>query len=724
MPGIRKKTIFVRPMICFKMKSFFPTLLMLLFVASCTAEIDQQFSGSRASAPSGKAVFQASVEGCTTPDTKVYADENMKVLWNADDRISIFNMTTGNAQYAFTGEDGDTAGGFEEVGEAEPGSAVDYVYAAYPYQTDATLGTDGVLTMTFPSVQYYKEHSFGIGANTMVAVTDGTFLAFKNVCGYLSFRFFGDNVSVSRITIRGNNGEKIAGRGAVTMPFGGTPTVTMGGVSSNAVSIVCNPAVKLGADAKHYTDFWFVIPPVTFEHGFTITVTDERGYTFTQSTTKSFTVSRNTLDWMMALKVQPAYPEWGILGGFNGWGAEDELMMEMTSPHVWVSPTFTVPVNTYGFKIRKDHDWEVNYGGDFQAFGTPFDAVLNGANLLQDATEDQTVRVTLDLTDASAPMITINEASTWSVVGGFNDWMNDLVMTETSFGIWVSPEFTTTDSNGFKLRFNKGWEMNLGGEFTEFGSAITGVLDGANLMDGIEAGKTVRVQLDITDSDNPVITINEVIQPTFWSVIGDFNNWNDDLDMTETSPGIWESPVFLTPGGGYGFKIRKDHGWDMSYGGTFSAFGVPFEVIVNTADNIIVGSEGNDYQVVVKLDLTNPDDPAITVFGSQIKHTWCLIGSFSNWSDDIEMEEIEPGKWQGTLPAVAAGTEFKLRWDHGWDENLGYAYDDTYSITSGVSFPLASGGWNLRIVESGTYEVLLDMTGTQPVATVTRLSSN
>ena len=705
------------------MKKILPLLSLFLLVVACTAEIDDQF-GSRASKPGDKAVFQASVEGCTVPDTKVYADENMKVLWNADDRISIFNMTTGNAQYAFTGDDGDTAGGFEEVGEAESGDDVDYVYAVYPYRAETTLSTDGVLTMAFPSVQYYKENSFGIGANSMVAVTDGTFLAFKNVCGYLSLRFFGDDVSVSRVTIRGNNGERIAGYGSVTMPLGGTPTVTMGSPSSNSVSIVCDPVVKLGADAKHYTDFWFVIPPVTFSKGFTITVTDERGYTFTKSTTKSFTVSRNTLDWMNALKVQTVYPDWGIVGGFNDWGAGDELMMEMTAPHVWVSTTFTVPVNTYGFKIRKDHDWEVNYGGEFQTFGTPFDAVRDGANLLQNATEDHTIRVTLDLTNASAPMITINEAPAWSVIGGFNDWSGDLFMTETSSGIWVSPEFTTTDSNGFKLRLGKNWDVNLGGTYTTSGSAINGVYNGDCLMAGIEAGKTVRVQLDITDPDNPLITINEVIPPTFWSVIGAFNDWNDDLDMTETSPGIWETGVFQIPGGGFGFKIRKDHAWDISYGGSFVDFGVPFEAVVNTGDNIIVGSEGQDYQVVVKFDLTDPDNPAITVFGSQLIHAWSLIGSFSNWIEDIEMEEIAPGKWQGTLSAVAAGTEFKFRWDHAWDVNLGYAYNDTYTITSGVSFPLASGGWNLRVEDAGTYEVLLDMTDTQPVATVTRLSSN
>ena len=708
------------------MKKILSLLSVLLLLVSCTMEIDQQF-GSRAGVPGGKTVFQAAVEGCTaadsTPGTKVYADENMKVLWNADDRISIFNMTTANAQYVFTGDDGDTAGGFEEVGEAESGSDVDYVYAAYPYQGDATLGTDGVLTMAFPSVQYYKEHSFGIGANTMVAVTDGTFLAFKNVGGYLSLRFFGDDISVSRITIRGNNGERISGYGSVTMPLGGTPTVTMGSRSSNEVSVVCNPAVKLGADAKHYTDFWFVIPPVTFEKGFTITVIDERGCTFTKSTTKPFTVSRNTLDWMNALKVQPVSPDWGILGGFNDWGGGDELMMEMTAPDVWVSPAFVVPVNTYGFKIRKDHSWDWNYGGTFQEFGKPFDAERDGPNLLQDETEDHLVRVTLDFTDASAPMITIDEILGWSVIGGFNDWSGDLLMSETSSGIWVSPEFTTTDTYGFKLRFNKSWDLSIGGTFADFGTAINGVINGGdNLMDGIEAGKTVRVQLDITDPDNPLITVNEVIPPTYWSVIGDFSYWSDDLDLTETSPGIWETGIFQISGGGYGFKIRKNHNWDFSYGGNFVDFGVSFDAVADGGGNIIIGSAGKTYQLVVILDLTDPDDPAITVYGQELIEAWCLIGSFSNWGDDIEMEETEPGKWQGILPNVDAGTEFKIRWNHSWEGTIyGAEGYETFTITPGTPFVAEHPGGNIRIQDAGTYEVLLDLTGETPTATVTRL---
>ena len=143
------------------MKRLLSLATLLLLLASCTTEIDQQFGASRAVGSGEKTVFVASTEGTSSPETKVYADENLKVLWNAGDRISIFNMTTGQAVYAFTGEDGDTAGGFEVVSEAE-GTDIDYVYAMYPYQDATTISADGMLTTVLPAEQYYKKKSFGI----------------------------------------------------------------------------------------------------------------------------------------------------------------------------------------------------------------------------------------------------------------------------------------------------------------------------------------------------------------------------------------------------------------------------------------------------------------------------------------------------------------------------------------------------------------------------------
>ena len=309
------------------MNRVFTFVALLFLIASCTSEIDQVNSTSRGKPSGEKTVFFASTENTSSPETKVYADENLKVLWNADDRISIFNFNTYNYQYAFTGDDGDTAGGFEEIPVSGyiTGEDVSYAYAAYPYNKATKLSRSGVLTMVLPAEQYYKENSFGIGANTMVAVTDGNFLAFKNVGGYLSLRLYGDDVKVSRITIKGNNGEKIAGKAAITMSLGDVPSIVMDEENAkDAVSIICDPPVTIGTSSSEYTSFWFVIPPTVFSGGFTIIVVDEIGKVFVKSTTKSFTISRNQLDWMNPLKVICVNPE-NINGNGNteGYNLED-----------------------------------------------------------------------------------------------------------------------------------------------------------------------------------------------------------------------------------------------------------------------------------------------------------------------------------------------------------------------------------------------------------------
>ena len=117
-------------------------------------------------------VFYASMEAQTTPNTpgspntKVYADENMQVLWNENDKISVFNKTTYNYQYLFTGEDGDNYGSFEEIPVTGliSGNNLTNIYAVYPYSKSNKVNNAGTaITMTLPAEQTYKEHSFGIG---------------------------------------------------------------------------------------------------------------------------------------------------------------------------------------------------------------------------------------------------------------------------------------------------------------------------------------------------------------------------------------------------------------------------------------------------------------------------------------------------------------------------------------------------------------------------------
>ncbi len=241
------------------------------------------------------AKFYASFEQL---DTKVFVNEDLLLRWTADDRISIFNKQTANQEYKFAGQTGDDSGEFEKVGNgAASGSALDNVIAVYPYQAGTAVSESGEISLSFPAEQAYAQNSFGLGANPMVSVSADENLQFKNVGGYLKVSIFGCGYSVSSITLKGNNGEKIAGNATVTMPLDGVPTIEMAEDAGTEITLTCAEPVSLGVSAAESVDFWFVVPPVTFSKGFTVSVNHQEGVT-TRSTDKSVTISRNYLSKM------------------------------------------------------------------------------------------------------------------------------------------------------------------------------------------------------------------------------------------------------------------------------------------------------------------------------------------------------------------------------------------------------------------------------------------
>lgn len=249
--------------------------------------------------------FYARIETPDGPDTKVYADDKLRVLWDSDDHISIFNKYTYNQEYRFAGKTGDNAGSFKIVPNDDfvTGNELDLVYAVYPYQESTSIDNDGVLSVSLPAMQTYRENSFGRGANTMVSCTANNQLMFKNVCGYLSLKLYGDNVSVSSISIKGNKGESLAGDAIVLATTGNEPAMEFMEESTGEITLVMEEPVVLPETSTEARTFWLVIPPTVFSEGFTLTVTNPEGDTFEKTTSKSFTINRNTLSRMSALNV-------------------------------------------------------------------------------------------------------------------------------------------------------------------------------------------------------------------------------------------------------------------------------------------------------------------------------------------------------------------------------------------------------------------------------------
>ena len=249
-------------------------------------------------------VFTASLE---EGNSRTYLDETMLQRWTKGDQIALFVANTLNSQYKFDGATGDNNGTFTLVNTPSgTGDELTRHYAVYPYASKVKITENGVISVTLPEEQDYAENSFGVGDNTMVAVTNDTMdtsLNFKNVGGYFKLHLYGDDVTVKTITLEGNGGEKIAGKASVTPVYGGEPAVSMAANATRTITLDCGDGVKIGDTAETATAFWMVVPPTVFEDGFKVSVTNAAGITFTQTTSKKVVIERNMITPMAAYKV-------------------------------------------------------------------------------------------------------------------------------------------------------------------------------------------------------------------------------------------------------------------------------------------------------------------------------------------------------------------------------------------------------------------------------------
>ncbi len=291
------------------MKNLFCLIsLLALLVSGCTRE--EMLRNGTSVSGEGR-VFSTSFEKI---ESRTYLEDGHLSRWTEGDRISLFDANTLNSQYLFAGDTGDSGGTFFMFSKPEgTGAALSANYAVYPYDKDMTISADGVITLNLPSEQHYAENSYGLGDNTMVAVTentDDTFLQFKNVGGCFKFQLYGDDVTVKSITLKGNNGEKIAGKATLAPTYGKAPIVAMADDATTFITLDCGEkGVKIGSSAEKATAFWMVVPLTTFEKGITIMVKDMDGKTFVKSTSKELVIGRNVVKPMAAVEFHTSITE-------------------------------------------------------------------------------------------------------------------------------------------------------------------------------------------------------------------------------------------------------------------------------------------------------------------------------------------------------------------------------------------------------------------------------
>lgn len=274
------------------------------------------------------------------------------------------------------------------------------------------------------------------------------------------------------------------------------------------------------------------------------------------------------------ITVSTAFPEniWSVIGSFeaSGWNNDVKMTLQDGAYRMWISDPIAMKAGDE-FKVRFNRSWDVNCGSDCGTleYDMTAEAIPGGGNI--SVPEDGTYVIVYSET---AGLIFFQG---WSVIGeiGGSNWDKDFFMVpmwDEKDGCvgWVSDAFAYEAGKGFKIRYKGDWGINRGGDFTDWCTNFSVIHDGNNIMAG--DAKYIFVAYSILDE-------SIYVGHADWGIIGGFNDWNGDVPMLETEPGIYDGALTLTEASE--IKIRKDRAWTdgQDRGGAFTALDTPFTAV-------------------------------------------------------------------------------------------------------------------------------------------------
>ena len=433
----------------------------------------------------------------------------------------------------------------------------------------------------------------------------------------------------------------------------------------------------------------------------------------------------------------------GVIGDATptGWDADTDMQFNPEKQRFYVDLTLI----DGKIKFRADDAWDVNWGGA--------EGVLSagGADIAVTAGD---YRIYVNLNDPANPTYELNKGMYgkdepvggnttpepepeptpvvgWSLIGAFNGWAGDLMLTsDGTFYVVKGAEL----EGELKFRKDGDWAVNFGlaeGAAFEANAEIAVAQDGANLV--VTAG-TYDVYLDAENAKAWFVTDGSypgggaAPEASEWGIVGQVNGWAaPDITMYKTATeGLFVAYKVEMPDGG--FKIRANGVWDDTANYGLAAAG-PVEV--DHAYDLICSGGSGDMTLVagtydIWFDLTNtkvyimtPGKPISEAVGGTTPEpepepeptdlTWYLVGNFNGWTvADAAYTMTKEADWFVFKGFVADGDGFKFN-AGSWDINRGAAGDvEPFELAANTEYELVANGKNFSIA-AGTYDVYMSL---------------
>lgn len=306
-----------------------------------------------------------------TDATKSYLNDHYQIVWERGaDKVSLFLKTDNNCLTATTTG---TTTYLEKAGELA-GTTSKWAYALYPYDADATHST-GTITTTLPAAQKAIPNQYSniiaVGASDLSGSTP-TPIHFQTCVTLVEVDLQTDGVKT--ISLRGNNGETLAGTLRMTVPSADDkvpdPTIVNG---LKEVSLSDNG--KVLAKGKYY----LAIAPQEFPKGLRIILKGD-AFETEKLTSNTVTATRGKRLIAGALDLQTVPTDSGFSLTYDD-GDQSGIL------YPGASKTFVYSysgINAFRYKLTSDlPDLSIQYsldGGAWQA--------TSGGRLAVDMTAD------------------------------------------------------------------------------------------------------------------------------------------------------------------------------------------------------------------------------------------------------------------------------------------------------------------------------------------------
>ena len=205
----------------------------------------------------------------------------------------------------------------------------------------------------------------------------------------------------------------------------------------------------------------------------------------------------NMMDYSYTLEEVNYDPFIYFIGATDGWtNAEQKLALVDDAKGVYTGYLYCADPNGWGnqFKFQRvagSWDNEINSGA-FSTFSGA--ATSEGGNIGVNAGEG----VYYFDVNLSEGTITATKVETMGIIGGFNNWAGDAVMTWNAEEYCFEATNVGTTADGWKFRVNGDWPINLGGSLNNLTAG------GDNLS---VAGNTIKLYPTRKTSDNIYCTV-------------------------------------------------------------------------------------------------------------------------------------------------------------------------------------------------------------------------